>query len=139
MATFNFSSGFYLLLDDGSRLRFEAGEQVVPDDIAGHPYLTANGERMPAGVTVDAAPAPTVEPEVASETSAVAEPAATEAAPASEASVTVEDDGPVHVGTPEDVSEKDALKAQAEALGIEVDGRWGIARLTSEIAAKQAA
>lgn len=133
MATFNFSSGFYLLLDDGSRLRFEAGEQVVPDDIAGHPYLTANGERTPAGVTVDAAPVPTVEPEVAPE------PAATEAAPAPEASVTVEDDGAVHVDPLEDVSEKDALKARAEALGIEVDGRWGIARLTSEIAAKQAA
>lgn len=133
MATFNFSRGFYLLLDDGSRLRFEAGEQAVPDDIASHPYLAANGERMPAGGTVDAAPAPAVEPEVASE------PAATEAAPASEAGVAVEDDGTAHVDTPEDVSEKDALKAQAEALGIEVDGRWGIARLTSEIAAKQAA
>ncbi|ABS68862.1 hypothetical protein Xaut_3634 [Xanthobacter versatilis] len=137
MATFNFSSGFYLLLDDGSRLRFEAGEQVVPDDIAGHPYLAANGERLPASLNVDAAPAG--EPDAALETPAAAEPAAEDAAPVSAPSVTVEDDGTVHVDTPEEVSEKDALKAQAEALGIEVDGRWGIARLTSEIATKQAA
>ena len=118
MATFNFSSGFYLLLDDGSRFRFEAGEQVVPDDIAEHPYLTANGERVPDSAVVDA-PAPPVE-----------EPAS---------GATAEDDGTVHEGTPEEVSEKDELKAQAEALGIEVDGRWGVARLISEIAAKQAA
>ena len=32
--------------------------------------------------------------------------------------------------------EKDALQAQAEALGIDVDGRWGVAKLKAAIAAK---
>ena len=107
MATFNFNSGFYLLLDDGSRLRFEAGRQDVPDAVADHPYLAANGE------WVEEAPAPEPAPEEAPQQSEP-EPAADEPA--------------------DDVSEHDALVAQAEALGINVDGRWGVARLKAEIA-----
>lgn len=38
-----------------------------------------------------------------------------------------------------DVDEKAALVTEAEALGIDVDGRWGIARLKSEIEAAKAA
>ena len=34
--------------------------------------------------------------------------------------------------------EKEALQAEAAALGIEVDGRWGAARLKQEIATAQA-
>lgn len=33
--------------------------------------------------------------------------------------------------------ERDLLRTQAEQLGIEVDGRWGVARLEEEIAAAQ--
>jgi hypothetical protein len=33
---------------------------------------------------------------------------------------------------------RDVLRQQAEALGVEVDGRWGAARLQDEIAAAQA-
>ena len=39
----------------------------------------------------------------------------------------------------QEVTEKTALKAEAEALGIAVDGRWGVARLQAEIAAKKSA
>lgn len=38
-----------------------------------------------------------------------------------------------------EADEKAALVAEAEALGIDVDGRWGVARLKAEIAAKKAA
>lgn len=34
---------------------------------------------------------------------------------------------------PPEPDEKDTLVAEAEALGIDVDKRWGVARLTSEI------
>lgn len=37
---------------------------------------------------------------------------------------------------PADV-ERDELRAQAERLGVEVDGRWGAARLREAIAAQQ--
>lgn len=35
--------------------------------------------------------------------------------------------------------DRTALKAEAEALGIEVDGRWGIARLRSAVASARTA
>lgn len=35
--------------------------------------------------------------------------------------------------------EKAALVAEAEALGITIDGRWGVSRLQAEIEAKKAA
>lgn len=132
MATFIFNCGFYLLLDDGNRIRFEAGEQDVPDAVAGHPYLAANGERVekPAPViqmAPETEPAPvatTAEPQ--SDAPAAEPPAeepAVDPAPAPEA-----------VEAADDVPEHDALVAQAEALGINVDGRWGTARLKAEIA-----
>jgi len=132
MATFIFNCGFYLLLDDGNRIRFEAGEQDVPDAVAGHPYLAANGERVekPAPViqmAPETEPAPvatTAEPQ--SDAPAAEPPAeepAVDPAPAPEA-----------VEAADDVPEHDALVAQAKALGINVDGRWGTARLKAEIA-----
>jgi uncharacterized membrane protein len=36
--------------------------------------------------------------------------------------------------TPEPAAEIEYLRAQAEQLGIEVDGRWGVVRLQHEIA-----
>lgn len=33
--------------------------------------------------------------------------------------------------------ERDALRARAEGLGIEVDGRWGVPRLEQEVAAAE--
>jgi hypothetical protein len=36
---------------------------------------------------------------------------------------------------PADDVDLDALRAQAEALGVKVDGRWGVDRLREEIAA----
>ncbi|MFG1302171.1 hypothetical protein V5F49_20500 [Xanthobacter sp. V3C-3] len=114
MATFNFNCGFYLLLDDGTRIRFQKGAQDVPDDLADHPYLAANGERVEEAI-VEPAPEPIPDPEPAPEPPA-AEP------------------DPDATGPDDDVSEHDALVAQAEALGINVDGRWGVARLKAEIA-----
>lgn len=128
MATFNFNCGFYLLLDDGNRIRFEAGEQDVPDAIAGHPYLAANGERVekPAPVIQ---PAPETEPDPVATT---AEPQSE--APAAEPPAVPPAPAPEAVEPADDVPERDALVAQAEALGINVDGRWGTARLKAEIA-----
>ncbi|TCM21481.1 hypothetical protein EDF56_101145 [Novosphingobium sp. PhB165] len=40
----------------------------------------------------------------------------------------------VQVSEPAEDAELDALRAQAEELGIEVDGRWGAKRLETEIA-----
>lgn len=37
-----------------------------------------------------------------------------------------------------DPGEKDALAAEAEALGIDVDKRWGVAKLKAAIEAKKA-
>lgn len=88
--------------------KFEAGVHDVEDDIARHWY-----------VLLHIAPPAAAEP--------VSEPIQAE-------SVTVEDDGSTHVDTPEEVSEKHTLIAQAEALGITVDGRWGVSRLQAEIA-----
>ena len=42
---------------------------------------------------------------------------------------------PAVVGSADDVSELDSLRAQAEAMGIKVDRRWGADRLRDEIAA----
>lgn len=140
MATFNFNCGFYLLLNDGTRIRFEKGAQTVPDDLANHPYLAANGERVDAEPS---APSEPVEAPAPSQPEPIAEPSPVETtaepAPAEPESVTIEPDGSTHVDTPEEVTEKTALKAEAEALGIAVDGRWGVARLQAEIAAKKSA
>jgi hypothetical protein len=134
MATFIFNCGFYLLLDDGNRIRFEAGEQDVPDAIAGHPYLAANGERVekPAPVIQTA---PETEPEPATVTT-TAEPQseAPAAEPSAEEPAVDPAPAPEAVEPADDVPERDALVAQAEALGINVDGRWGTARLKAEIA-----
>lgn len=59
-----------------------------------------------------------------------------EAAPAGKADHVEMDAAPV-VDHPEPLdpdAEKDRLRADAEALGIDVDGRWGVARLHEEIA-----
>ena len=123
MATFNFNYGFYLLLDDGSRIRFEKGVQSVPDAMSGHPYLAANGERVADAPAPAEEPAPAPEPEPA--------PAPEEPPQQSEPEAPAE---PPDEQPADDVPEHDALVAQAEALGINVDGRWRSARLKAEIA-----
>lgn len=98
MARFRFREGFWLLLDnnitDTSRVRFEAGEQDVPDDLADHWFLAEMGER------IDVA------------TSDASEPT---------------------------TDEREVLRAEAEALGIKPDKRWGVDRLKAEIEASKAA
>lgn len=59
-------------------------------------------------------------------------------AAASGESITVEDDGSTHVDTAEEIDEKVALKAEAEALGVQIDGRWGVARIRAAIDAAKA-
>lgn len=62
MARFNFREGFWLNLGGDilspKRVRFEAGEQDVPDDVAGHWFLAEMGERIDA-------PAPTLDEKAA--------------------------------------------------------------------------
>lgn len=62
MARFNFREGFWLNLGGDilspKRIRFEAGEQDVPDAVAGHWFLVEMGERIDT-------PAPTVDEKAA--------------------------------------------------------------------------
>lgn len=93
------AKAFSVLLDAGGRrLSFAAGEQEIPDEIAGHWYVRLHLAE------------PTEPAELADEASPSATPA------------------------PVDVDDKAALKAEAEALGIAVDGRWGVERIKTAIA-----
>lgn len=150
MAKFKFNSGFYLLLTDGERLRFEAGEQDVPDAVSGHEYLASMGARLP-----DVAPEPVVSAPSDGEPTGEGEGAGAPAPDhdSEEAHVVsepapklpeAEDPAPQATEEPAaepeaEPDEKAALVAEAEALGIDVDGRWGVSRLKSAIAAKKAA
>ena len=156
MALINVLKPFLLNLGHALK-RFEAGVIEVEEEIASHWYTLVHAERLPdpapvAPVAEQPAPAeePAAEPASADpEPAPVGEP--TEAAPvagsepvsdpvpADPESVTIEPDGSTHVDTPDEVTEKAALKAEAEALGISVDGRWGVTRLQAEIAAKKSA
>ena len=145
MARFTFRSGFFLLLSalTGERVRFEAGEHEVPDEYAAHPFLHEMGERIdtPAKSSAEAAeagPAPVSAEVQAKEPEPVEEPAS---APEGQVSDQEEGEEPEPVETAADdepVNDRDALRSQAAALGIDVDNRWGIARLQAEIAAKTA-
>ncbi len=64
-----------------------------------------------------------------------AQPVAEEVTPAAQS----EDDVPAApAGEASEADDKAALQTEAEALGIDVDKRWGIARLKSEIEAAKA-
>lgn len=68
-------------------------------------------------------------------------PTATESAPAVEpvADVAlVEAVDPAPVETSDEISEIDALRAHAQQIGIDVDNRWGVAKLKVKIAAQLA-
>jgi hypothetical protein len=112
MARFKFREGFFLNLGGDilspTKIRFEAGEQDVPDEYSGHWFLAEMGERIDVASLMEAVPAGADEG----------------------------GDEPPHVDTAEEVSEKEALRAEAEGLGISVDRRWGIDRLKAEIKAK---
>lgn len=113
----------FLLNLGGTLKKFEAGVVEVAEEVASHWYVklfTAPVEEAtpPTTTEVGTDPAP---------------PEDTQAEP----SVTTEDDGSTHVDTQEEVDEKASLKAEAEALGIDVDGRWGVGRLKTEIEAKK--
>lgn len=151
MALINVVKPFLLNLGNALK-RFEAGIIEVEEEIASHWYTLLHAERMPDPVP-EPAPQPTAEPAsvepAAAPPSAPVEPIAPtepalvepspEPAPAAPESITIEPDGSTHVDTPDEVTEKAALKAEAEALGITVDGRWGVTRLQAEIAAKKSA
>lgn len=108
MARFKFREGFFLNLGGDilspTRIRFDAGEQEVPDALADHWFLAEMGVRVDV-------PAVTVEP-----------------APSVAA-----------VETIAEMDEKEVLRAEAAALGVIVDKRWGVDRLRAEIDAKNAA
>lgn len=99
MARFNFREGFFLNLGGGiltpKRIRFEAGEQDVPDELADHWFLAEMGVRIDVPSDQDGA----------------------------------------EEGDAEAPDDRDALRSRAEALGIVVNKRWGVARLAAEIAA----
>ncbi|MCX5495376.1 hypothetical protein OSH11_11710 [Kaistia dalseonensis] len=117
----------FLLNLGGTIRKFEAGVVEVDEEVASHWYVKLFSEQV--AEPEPQAPAPSDEAQGAPEPDRGAHP--------EESSVAVEDDGSTHVDTPEDVDEKTALKAEAEGLGIEVDGRWGVARLMAEIEAKK--
>lgn len=104
------SRPFKLLLDTtGRTLTFKKGLNDVPDVLVRHWYVLQHAEPV-----VEAVPIEVV----------LGEPAQTEA-PAQEGEETA---------TPAGADDKAALKAEAEALGIVVDGRWGIDRIKAAIA-----
>jgi hypothetical protein len=94
--------------------------------------LFSNGERIPIVAGVQ-----TVTAEIASHPYVIA---MCDVLPAAA------DDAPAPVETPADVppmqaaptDDRNALATQATGLGIKVDGRWSLARLKAEIAAKVA-
>lgn len=103
----------FLLNLGGTLKKFEAGVVEVTDEIADHWYVKLFS--APKSTEVVVAPPEQV---AASIVAATPEPAPAEA-------------------QADDVDEKAALKAEAEALGIDVDGRWGVGRLKTEIEAKK--
>lgn len=66
------------------------------------------------------------------------EPSASSDAPAVDPPVGEGETPSVPAGETGETDDKAALQAEAEALGIDVDKRWGVARLKSEIEAAKA-
>lgn len=129
MARFKFRDGFWLNVGGNDplspdRIWFGAGEQTVPDEYADHWFVLEMGECLDVETVAPAAAEPAT---VAAASTDVSE------------SVPIEAEGSTHVETAEEISEKEALRVEADALGIVVDGRWGIARMKAEIEAKKAA
>lgn len=128
----------FLLNLGGAIQKFETGIVEVTEEVASHWYakLFSAPIAPPSAQEHVSDPGPADDQALANEEAQpdpdhVLEPAADEPlAPA-------EDDQPVDVDPPDEVNEKAALKAEAEALGIDVDGRWGVGRLKAEIEAKK--
>lgn len=97
----------------------------LPTDWAPKPEVT---EAAPVVVTdvPDAPPAPEAQGDPA--------PPADNEAAAPEAT-TPQPAAPAADASSNDDAEKDALRAEAEGLGIDVDNRWGVATLKAKIAA----
>lgn len=108
-------AGFWLLLDNGERVRYEKGDMIAGPH-AGHWYAIENSNEPVAGKPAPAPLNKAVEP-----TPAPAETPAPTPAPEPEKAESSDED------------EKEALVVKAKALGIKVDARWGVARLRQEI------
>lgn len=118
---------FFLLVGQGERVPFKAGEQDVPEQYASHWYVLANG-RVLGGQAEDPAIADAE--------------AAGDAQDASEGAQETADQGETGAGDPPPppddeppADERAALIADAEAAGIIIDKRWGIDRIKAAIAA----
>lgn len=111
----------------------------LPTNWAPKPTVT---ETAPAIVTEPPAAPPLVEP---SSEAPPSQPPAPEAegapAPAADAAPAPSPEPPAADPAPSatDDAEKDALRAEAEALGIDVDNRWGVTTLKAKIAAVKSA
>lgn len=95
---------------------------------------SADPADQPAGES-DSPPVPVGDGEIPATSGA--QPVAEEAAPAT--GPAGESEAPVApTGEASEADDKAALQAEAEALGVDVDKRWGVARLKSEIEAAKA-
>lgn len=122
----------FLLNLGGTIHKFEAGIVEVTEEVASHWYAKLFSVPMAEPAEAGAV--------LAEDDALIAEiqPLAPAEVQADDSSITIEGDGSIHVDvSADDVDEKAALKAEAEALGIDVDGRWGVGRLKAEIEAKK--
>lgn len=150
MAKINVLKPFRLNL--GGLIRpIAAGIQDVEPEVAEHWYTKVHSEPVAEAEKA----APPAEPEPDAPEGASDAPAADGGEPDDgEPTADAGDDAPADMagdgqtdapadktddGAPADPTEaeKAALKAEAEALGIEVDGRWGIPKLKAAIKAKK--
>jgi hypothetical protein len=143
MAKINVLKPFRLNHDNAIR-EYKIGVHIVADEIAEHWYVKAHSE--PVADAEKAAPeegaaADQSEGGPEDETGGLNDQ---EGAPQEPKAKLPEVGAEVPPASTEKTSEdaadaeKAALKAEAEALGIDVDGRWGIPKLKAEIKAKKA-
>lgn len=109
------------------------GDEFDAKDGIGRALIGVKRARDPADRRPGKLPPPPPEV-VAAVPEVAAEPP--EAAPADQAEPAVMEAASVaeHPESLDPDAEKERLRADAEALGIDVDGRWGVARLHEEIA-----
>ncbi len=142
MAKINILKAFRLNHHNAIR-DFKPGIVEVDQEVAEHWYVKAHSEPI-AAEAEKAAPDPGIVAdagEPAPEGQQAGEGSGAPPAPSGEqqGGDTPQPPAPSNDGDHAAEAEKVALKAEAEALGIDVDGRWGIPKLKAAIAEKKSA
>lgn len=113
---------FNLLTGKGKPIPFKAGEQVVPDELAVHWYVISNSHRPEAVAEAEA-----MDVEGEPEVDGNGEPAG------SGAPDSPDDDVPPAPADEPPADDRAVLVAEAEAMGLTIDKRWGIDRIKAAI------